>query len=75
MLVDENTDNPACLEQGGSTLHLLLSVEGGNATAAAVPVDQIVHVGVAECLIDASGLARFHELGDLGIDLPVSEMA
>ena len=75
MLVDEDADDPSLLEQGGRSLHLALAVEGGDAAAAAVTVDQFIHAGVAQGLVDASGAAGFHELGDLGVDLPVSEMA
>ena len=75
MLVDEDSDDPSSLEQGGRSLHLLLAVEGGNSTAAAITVDQIVHVRVSQSLIDTTGPARLHEFGNLGIDLPVSEVA
>jgi hypothetical protein len=75
VLVDENPDDSSFLEEGGGSLHLLLAVEGGDPPAAAVAVDQVVHERVAQCLVDAARLARFHELGDLGVDFPVSEVA
>jgi len=74
MLVDQDAEHAAFPKQGGSPLHLLLLVKGLHASGAAVAVDQIVELSVMDRLVDASGLARFHELGDLGVDLPVAEV-
>ena len=75
MLIDQDADNPPLLQHVGRTFHLPLAVEGRHPATAAVAVDQIVHEGVADRLVDASRAAGLHELGDLGVDLPVSEMA
>ena len=75
MLVCQHTDDPAVTEEGRGSLHLLLAVERQDTAASAVAVDKVVHTAAPEGLVDASGPARLHEFGDLGIDFPVTEVA
>ena len=75
VLIGQDADSPSLLEHGHGSLHLFLAVEGDNPATTSIPVDQIIHEGVAERLINTTRRAGFDGFPDLGADLPVARVA
>ena len=72
MLIGQDADSTSLLEHCHGCLHLLLAVEGVHPAAAAIPVDQIIHEGVAEGLINAARRSGLDGFPNLSVDLPVA---